>query len=563
MRKNKLLALLLAGTMVAGAAVAFTGCNNTDDPNKPTPGGKAEAITVWVSETEGVKTLTDTQVAKFIADNNYTGKFNVTVQGKSESEAATDMATDVATGADVYCFAQDQMARLIEAKALSKLGTTSAKFVQDNNDAGAVKASTVGTSVYCYPITSDNGYFMYYDKSVVKETSVGDLASIVADCEAANKNFTFALGKSAWYNASFFFGAGCTSAWTFNVETNKWKAADDYNSEKGLIALKGMQILTKSKCYNNTEAGASEFNAATPSAVVISGTWDAAKADEILGENLGVAKLPSYKVDGKSYQLGSFSGYKLMGVKPQTSTERTEFCHKLAQYLSGEECQQARLEQFSWGPSNKVAAASETAQNNLALKGLAAQAPYSTPQGQIHGGWWDLAKGLGENGDLDENGLKDLLKTYQAGIDRFEQMSVDAMNAFGIIGSIASLADTTENLAEGQEVWKDWNTDVAMVKSEGADGATIWTTKVPVVLKTTDRFKFRQGQDWNVQFGGAQNDEGKDYQTYTAGTEYDAKGKVGSVEGCNIAVSADGTYNIIITVAKDVKSAKIKLVAAN
>lgn len=562
MRKNKLLALLLAGTMVAGAAVAFTGCDNSDDPNKP--GGKGEAITVWVSETEGVKTLTDTQVAKFIKDNGYTGKFNVTVQGISESEAATQMVTDVTSGADVYCFAQDQMARLIEAKAISKLGTTSAKFVQDNNDAGAVRASTVDGDVYSYPITSDNGYFMYYDKSVVKETSVNDLASIVADCEAAGKNFAFPIEDSAWYTASFFFGAGCTSSWQYNTKTSKWKASDDFSGEKGMIAMKGMQILTNSSSYiGNFNDGAAQFTATIPAAVVISGTWDAGKATEALGKKLGVAKLPSFTLDGKTYQLGSFYGNKLMGVKPQTSTERTEFCHKLAQYLSGEECQQARLEQFSWGPSNKVAAASDEAKDNLALKGIAAQLPYATLQGQIHGGWWDLAKVLGQTKGKSEAELQGMLETYQAGIDKFERMSIEAMEAWGIVGSIESLAGTTENLAEGQEVWANWNADVAMVKSEGADGATIWTTKAPVVLKTTDVFKFRQGQGWDVQFGGAQKDEGKDYQTYTVGTEYDAKGKVGSDEGCNICVSADGTYNITITVAKDCKSAKVKIVAAN
>ncbi len=500
MNKKKLIAMLVASTMVVSSAAALSACGGGDKENG---GGKKDSVLVWVSETEGVKTLTEQQVKTFLSENkDYEGKYNVTVEGISEGEAATNMVTDVSTGADIFCYAQDQMGRLIEAKALSKLGTTSVKFVQDNNDAGSVRASTVGTDVYSYPLTSDNGYFMYYNTDVVKAEHIGDLAAIVADCKAAKQNFSFELEGSAWYTASFFFAAGCTSTWQFNDETNKWKASDNFSDEtKGLIALKGMQILTNSGVYLSSSKCA-DFTASTPSAVVISGTWDAGTAAEALGDKLGVAKLPSFTLNNNTYQLGSYSGFKLMGVKPQTNTERTEFCHKLAQYLTGQTCQQQRLDQFSWGPSNKEAAKSEKAQNNLALKGLAAQSPYSTPQGQIPGGWWDFAKLLGATKDKDEAGLKAMLNKYKEDISKYEQMSEEAMNAFGVIGSIASItADSKVSLAEGQEAWKAWGADLKMVKSE-KDGKTIWKTVDKITIDKGDAFKVRQGQSWDVQYGG-------------------------------------------------------------
>jgi len=524
MNKKKLVAMLVAGTLVVGSAAALVGC-----------GPKGEAVTVWISETQGVSTLTKSQVDSFMnANPDYKGKYNVTVEGISEGEAATNMVTDVASGADIFCYAQDQMGRLIEAKALSKLGTTSAKFVQDNNDASAVAAASVGSDVYSYPVTSDNGYFMYYDKSVVKAEHLDDLAAIVQDCKDASKKFSFEIGNSAWYTASFFFGAGCHSSWTFNATTNKWKANDNFGDETlGLIALKGTRILTCSGIWEDSSKAA-DFTAATPSAVVVSGTWDATTANEALGDNLGVAKLPKYTVDGKAYQLGSFSGNKLMGVKPQTDAAKAEFCHKLAQYLTGQECQQARLDQFSWGPSNKEAAKSEKAQNDIALKGLAAQAPYAIPQGQIHGGWWDFAKLLGQTRDTQESDLPGKLEQYRNDLAKYEKMSEEAMNAYGVIGSIASLANTTENLSDGQEKWTNWGADFAMTKSE-KDGKVIWKSVAKITFAENDEFQVRKGQAWTTQYG--------------------AVGEDGFSTKDNFKITADkaGEFYVVLTITDDGK----------
>lgn len=522
MKKTKRLLACVAGlALSATAVIGFAGC------------GDDNSVTVWVSEMEGVKTLTEQQVNAFLdANPNYKDKYKVTVEGIPEGEAATNMVTSVQTGADIFCYAQDQMGRLIEAEALSELGETSAKFVRDNNDAGSVQAATVSGKVYSYPVTSDNGYFMFYDTSVVKAEHLDDLAAIVKDCEDAGKKFSFELEGSAWYTASFFFAAGCTSSWTFNSDTKAWKASDNFGDEtKGMIALKGMQILTNSSAYVNSSKAA-DFGAATPSAVVISGTWDAKTASDNLKTNLGVAKLPSFKLDNKSYQLGSFSGFKLMGVKPQSNTERAEFCHKLAQHLTDKDAQQARLDQFSWGPSNKVAAASETAQSNPALKGLAAQSPFSTPQGQIHGGWWDFAKLLGATKNKSEDDLKGMLKKYNDDLAKYEKMTEEDMEAYGVIGSIASLADTTENLAAGQDKWANWGADLKMIKSE-VDGKVVWKSAVKVALAAGDEFQVRQGQAWTVQYG----DVGAD----------------GFSTKSNFKITADnaGTKYIVLTITKD------------
>ena len=103
----------------------------------------------------------------------------------------------------------------------------------------------------------------------------------------------------------------------------------------------------------------------------------------------------TFTVDEKTYQLGSYSGYKLMGVKPQDDPERSAFLHKLAYYLSGEECQLERYEELGWGPSNKNAQANEDVQGNESLAALLEQNIYSQPQGTIPSDWWSYATKLG------------------------------------------------------------------------------------------------------------------------------------------------------------------------
>ena len=374
-------------------------------------------ITVWVSETEGVKELTEKQIQEFAEREGII--IIAHVEGISESDSATQMITSVEDGADLYCFAQDQLARLVQAGALAPLGVKASEEVTANNSVGSVAAATVDGQLYCYPLTDDNGYFLFYNKSIIPEEDVGSFEKIIADCEAHGMKFSFQITTSAWYNASFFFATGCVSEWTTDADGNFVSVNDTFNSEAGFIALKGMQKLLKSSAFTASEAGTADFSAAIPSAAVVSGTWDVNTAKEALGENYAVAPLPSFEVDGVTYQLGSFSGCKLMGVKPQTDPKKAAMLQKLALYLTGEKCQAERFAAFGWGPSNKAVQASEAVQSDEALCALAAQNVYAVPQGQIHGSWWNIAKAYAvaaQNATTDEE-LWAALADYQTAID--------------------------------------------------------------------------------------------------------------------------------------------------
>ena len=412
---KKKLSLFLALIITLCAGFNLFSCSNGENEVSEDLSGTYD-ITVWVSELEGVRELTIQQIKSF-CEANPGITINATVEGISESESSTQMITSVEDGADIFCFAQDQLARLVMAGALNKLGQAAAAEVTANNDAGAVAAASVGGALYCYPLTSDNGYLMFYDKSVIGEDHIDSLEDIIADCEKAGRLLSFSLEGSAWYNASFFFATGCVSTWTTDLYGNFTAVDDTFNSDKGLIALKGMQKVLKSSCYNNSDAHA-DFSAAIPSAVVISGTWGTPIAQAALGDNFAAADLPSFTVDGISYHLGSYSGNKLMGVKSQTDTKKTAVLHKLALYLTNEECQMARFEKFGWGPSNKAAQSTDAVKSDVALSALTAQNAYATPQGQVHSSWWDIGKvyaTIAKNATTDQE-LRNALSAYQAAV---------------------------------------------------------------------------------------------------------------------------------------------------
>jgi len=378
--KKKFTAIL---ALIMACMLCLTACGG----GKKNEGYK---IKVWVSDSPGLKEAFKAQIDAFNKANP-DKKVIATVEAVGEGNAANSMLNDVESGADIFCFAQDQLARLVTAGALTKLGTTATETVKAEHDADSIAAATVGGELYCYPLTSDNGYFMYYDKSVIRESSIDSLEAIIADCEAANKLFSMELETSAWYNAAFMFATGCQSQWTTNAAGDFTSVNDTFNSDAGVIALKGMQKLLKSKAYNSSSS-ASGFVAAVPSAVVVSGTWEMSAAKEALGENFAVADLPSFEVDGKSYHLGSFKGNKLLGVKPQKDAERAAVLRDLALYLTSEECQTQRCKDFGWGPSNLKSQESDVAKSNPTLEALKEQSPYAVLQGQIHGSWWDIAK---------------------------------------------------------------------------------------------------------------------------------------------------------------------------
>ncbi len=442
-------------------------------------------IKVWVAD--AIVDLTKAQIERFNQTNEDGIVFNADVHPQGEGEAASSMVQDVEAGADIFCFAQDQLSRLITAKALAKLGQGAAKIVTEQYDPDSVAAVTTGDTMWAYPLTADNDYFMYYDKSVIPDADVDSMEKLIEDCEAAGKYFTFDL-KNAWYNAGFFFGAGCESNWIADDAGEFVDIKDTFNSDKGLIALKGMKKLLDSKAWNNGN-DVSAFESG--SAIVVSGIWGSATAKKILGDNLGVADLPSFEIDGQSYHIGSYFGFKLMGVKPQEDKVKAAALNRLAQYLTGKECALERHAQQGWRPAYLEAQEDEAVKNDETLqKGVIAQKEYGVVQSAISGAWWNIAAVFADEAKdaTTDDELKAILQNYENKI----------MDTFKL--------DTSRLLFVG--AWNGWN---------NADEADTYyldkaTGSVTLEVPQSDYMGGRivKPGDWGNDKGFLQVTEGKD-----------------------------------------------------
>ncbi len=138
--KKKVLASLLCLSM---AATLFAGCGSSNGGNGTESGksksGSDKKVTIWSAES--VSKLTEELATKWVKENY--PDYSVEVQSVGETDAAKNVITDVDGAADIYGFAQDQLARLVAAGALQPLTDEYKTWVTDNNDSGASTAATI------------------------------------------------------------------------------------------------------------------------------------------------------------------------------------------------------------------------------------------------------------------------------------------------------------------------------------------------------------------------------------------------------------------------------------
>ena len=438
--KKKLLASLLTLSMVAAMLTGCGGAVKEEAPADTTEAATEEAapaeetteaaesteaadpvanliaattdtvsLTVWASEED--QTLTTELLEKFKAQYPDV-TFDIKLGSESESTAKDTVLTDVEAAADVYAFADDQINELVAAGALQAVSATYTYDVAAENVAGAVEAATVDGTLYAYPMTADNGYFMFYDSSVFTEDDVQSLEKMIEVADAAGKKIGMDI-SNGWYIYSFFQGAGYDLTLNDDGVTNScaWNAEGAVDVAQAIMDLCATGVLV--------DMGDEEMATAIAEGTVVAavnGTWRAETASDAWGENYAATKLPTFEVAGEAKQMSSYSGYKLIGVNPYS--KNVGWSMLLAEFLTNAESQAARFEARGLGPANIEAASSQAVQENPAIAALAAQAAYATPQ-RVGGNFWTPAETLGQilaSGNPDGTDLQTLLDTTVEGI---------------------------------------------------------------------------------------------------------------------------------------------------
>jgi arabinogalactan oligomer/maltooligosaccharide transport system substrate-binding protein len=302
-----------------------------------------------------------------------------------EPDARTKYLEDPEAAADVFAFPNDQVMDLVNAGALYEV-TINKDAIVAANIQSAVDSATVDGKLYGYPMTADNGYFMYYDKSVFTEEDVKSFDKMLEVAGAAGKS-VFMDVSNGWYIASFFIGAG-----------NKFEVVDgkqvlDFNNETGVKVGEAIKAITANPAYLTGDDNVLKAGIGSTIAAGVSGTWNAGDIATILGDNYAATKLPTFNLGGVETQMGSFAGFKLMGVNSLTMFP--EEAMALAEFLTNEANQVKRFETRKLGPANKNAAQNAAVLADVALSALAQQAPFAMSQNSVAGTYWGPAEAFG------------------------------------------------------------------------------------------------------------------------------------------------------------------------
>lgn len=257
-----------------------------------------------------------------------------------EASAATAVSQDPDASADVFMYANDTLTTMTDANALAKFGGIYAEELKATNSETLLDSLTLDGDIYGVPFTT-NTWYMYYDKSVFTEEDVKSLDTML---EKGVVSFPFV---NSWYLPAFYFGNGCT---LFGDGTQEELGAD-FGGENAVEVTEYLVDLVANPNFKIDQDGSGLAGLRDGSInAIFSGSWDAAAVEEILGDNMGVAALPTYTLNGEEKQMYAYAGSKAIGVN--TSTKHMKASVELAMYLGSAESQRLHYELRNVIPCN-------------------------------------------------------------------------------------------------------------------------------------------------------------------------------------------------------------------
>lgn len=392
-------------TGVPGGMQDISQDDNTADDGKVT-------LKVWAEEAQ--HSTVQKMIDSFIEQYKGQADFEITLEAQPDSGTRDVLLGDVQNAADVFSFPDDQLSAMVAGGALAPVPNV--QEVKDEMVAEAVSAATARDTLYAYPMTADNGYFLYYNKDYFTEDDVKTLDSILAVCEENGKKLSMEL-NSGWYLYSFFGNTGLT----MNINDDGITNNCNWNTTEGDItgmdvAEAIVDVISSPGFVAQSDGNWLEQAADGEVIAAISGVWNAVAVKNVWGDDYGACKLPTYTCNGRQIQMASFTGYKMVGVNYYSKNK--EWAFKLAQWLTNEQNQTLRFVEQNQGPANKVAAASDEVAKVPAIAAVIEQSQYGVLQ-RIGNSYWDACTTFVDSllgGNTDSENLQELLDKLVEGI---------------------------------------------------------------------------------------------------------------------------------------------------
>ena len=341
--KKKVLMLLAAGL----CAAFLSGCASGDDTENI-------RLMVWSPSEDQSKDSGEWLQTNCEAFAKEHPEWNITfVYGVAdEASAANQVAQDAEASADVFMFASDTLTTMTDANALVKFGGKYREEIESSNSQALLDSLMKDGELYGVPFTT-NTWFMYYDKSVFSEEDIKNLDTML---EKGVVSFPF---TNSWYLPAFYLGNGCT---LFGDGTDE-SAGVDFGGEKAVEVTKYLIQLVQNPNFKIDADGSGLAGLRDGSInAMFSGSWDVNAVKEALGDNMGVASLPTFTLNGEEKQMLAYAGSKAIGVN--TNSKNMVAAVELAVYLGSAQAQRSHYELRSTIPCNTELLQEETFQND-------------------------------------------------------------------------------------------------------------------------------------------------------------------------------------------------------
>lgn len=390
--------LVLAGSTLAG-------CSNG---NNAAPVDVSTEINIWATaaEEEVIKTVVDNYNKKQTEES---AKFKYKFTPVAESDAGTTLAKDptVKDSPALFLCADDHIENLVSKSIVAEMKGARAESIRANNSEAAVLGAENSGKIYGYPVTSDNGYFLWYDGAALQDSDVSTLEGLLAKAKTLGKKVLMDVGNG-WYANSFIMSpdaCGTTSLQYKKDAEGKIYYETNWDNETGVQVSEYIAKLLAPYYADGTLVdGSNEVIAAGfgdgSMIAAVSGTWMENELKKTpAGSTLKATKLPTYSNAGKTYQMASFTGSKVYCINKTRPAAEQRAAAALADLLTQKESQLIRFEKRQALPCNNEAAKDSRYTNNVTLGGAALnqQNAYACVQSKTaEARYWDIGKAIGE-----------------------------------------------------------------------------------------------------------------------------------------------------------------------
>lgn len=412
--RKRAVSLLLAGVMTLGlAAGGLTGCGSSGND-----GAEKVRLMVWSPSEDQSKDSGEwlQTCCEAFADAHPEWDITFVYGVMDEASAGEQVAQDPDASADVFMYANNSLEPMRNGDALVRFGGKYREQIEATNSEDVLDTLIMDDNLYGVPFTT-NLWYMYYDKSVFSEEDIKNLDTML---EKGVLSFPFV---NSWYLPAFYIGNGCT---LFGEDGKDEAAGVDFGGENAVEVTNYLIDLAQNPNFKIDDLGSGIAGLRDGSInAMFSGSWDSNAVKEALGDNMGVAALPTYTLNGEEKQMYAYAGTKAIGVN--THSDYMVQAIELAIWLGNAESQRLHYELRQVVPCNTELLQEEDIQKDelvMAQNTTFSDTSIIQPLVNQMNNCWTPVENMGK-------GIRNGSVTHENAQEQTEQMN-EAMNSDGI-----------------------------------------------------------------------------------------------------------------------------------